>query len=469
MDQVLTVDFGSTYTKAALFDLRKSELIGSGYAPSTVDTDITVGLRAALQEISSITDVGDVTSLVSSSAAGGLRVATIGLVPSLSLEAAQRAALGAGAKIVSSVGFKMTVKDIDTIRKSRPDIILLAGGIDGGDEETILHNTEALSKSPLEVPIIVAGNKVVAPDCVQILAEEGKTVTLADNIFPEIDRLQVEPVHEVIRELFMNRITHAKGIDHVSEVLNLARPIIPTPKGVLDAAQLLSEGTDDEPGMGTLVIVDIGGATTDVHSAAHGNPTKSGVTQRGLPELFLKRTVEGDLGMRVNAGTLLERVGASNIARLAGIASGKDEPPAEREITDYVQDINRRPERVPRTIRETTIEAAMGRAAVHLAVSRHAGTLREVFTTSGAVWVQEGKDLGVVSTVIGVGGVLTQGRYPRYVLEGALDNSKSPFSLMPQQPAMYIDAAYVLFGIGLLAGLFPTEALRLAKKYLLSM
>jgi uncharacterized protein (TIGR01319 family) len=193
------------------------------------------------------------------------------------------------------------------------------------------------------------------------------------------------------------------------------------------------------------------------------------VIQRGLPELFLKRTVEGDLGMRVNAGTLLERVGASNIARLAGIASGKDEPPAEREITDYVQDINRRPERVPRNIRETTIEAAMGRAAVHLAVSRHAGTLREVFTTSGAVWVQEGKDLGVVSTVIGVGGVLTQGRYPRYVLEGALDNSKSPFSLMPQQPAMYIDAAYVLFGIGLLAGLFPTEALRLAKKYLLSM
>lgn len=468
MDQVLTVDFGSTYTKAALFDLRQKELIGSGYAPSTVDTDITVGLRAALREISSITDIGDVTSLVSSSAAGGLRVATIGLVPSLSLEAAQRAALGAGAKIVSSVGFKVTAKDIDTIRNSRPDIILLAGGIDGGDEETILHNAEALSKSPLEVPIIVAGNKVVASDCIQLLAEEGKTVTLADNIFPEIDRLEVEPVHEVIRELFMNRITHAKRIDHVSGTLNLAKPIIPTPKGVLDAAQLLSEGTDDEPGMGTLVIVDIGGATTDVHSAAHGSPTKSGVIQRGLPEFFLKRTVEGDLGMRVNAETLLERVGTPNIARLAGIASGKDGPPAEREITDYIQDISRRPERVPRNMRETTIEAALGRAAVHLAVSRHAGTLREVFTTSGAVWVQEGKDLSVVCTVIGVGGVLTQGRHPRYVLEGALENSESPFSLMPQQPALYIDAAYVLFGIGLLAGLFPTEALRLAKKYLLS-
>jgi uncharacterized protein (TIGR01319 family) len=468
MDQVLTVDFGSTYTKAALFDLRQKELIGSGYAPSTVDTDITVGLRAALREISSITDIGDVTSLVSSSAAGGLRVATIGLVPSLSLEAAQRAALGAGAKIVSSVGFKVTAKDIDTIRNSRPDIILLAGGIDGGDEETILHNAEALSKSPLEVPIIVAGNKVVASDCIQLLAEEGKTVTLADNIFPEIDRLEVGPVHEVIRELFMNRITHAKRIDHVSGTLNLAKPIIPTPKGVLDAAQLLSEGTDDEPGMGTLVIVDIGGATTDVHSAAHGSPTKSGVIQRGLPEFFLKRTVEGDLGMRVNAETLLERVGTPNIARLAGIASGKDGPPAEREITDYIQDISRRPERVPRNMRETTIEAALGRAAVHLAVSRHAGTLREVFTTSGAVWVQEGKDLSVVCTVIGVGGVLTQGRHPRYVLEGALENSESPFSLMPQQPALYIDAAYVLFGIGLLAGLFPTEALRLAKKYLLS-
>ena len=46
--------------------------------------------------------------------------------------------------------------------------------------------------------------------------------------------------------------------------------------------------------------VDIGGATTDVHSIASGEPCRAGVIPQGLPEPRVKRTVEGDLGMRHN-------------------------------------------------------------------------------------------------------------------------------------------------------------------------
>src|SRR5690606_1530315 len=86
---------------------------------------------------------------------------------------------------------------------------------------------------------------------------------------------------------------------------------------VLEATRLVAEGTPHHEGFGDTVVVDIGGATTDVHSGASGTPTLPGVVQRGLPELWLKRTVEGDLGMRINAQTIVERYGCSRVLELA--------------------------------------------------------------------------------------------------------------------------------------------------------
>ncbi len=47
----MLIDFGSTYTKLRAVDLDRSRLIGTGQGPSTVATDITVGLKAALQDL----------------------------------------------------------------------------------------------------------------------------------------------------------------------------------------------------------------------------------------------------------------------------------------------------------------------------------------------------------------------------------------------------------------------------------
>ena len=283
MHLALAVDFGSTFTKASLFDLAENRMVGAAYEPSTVDTDVTVGLQAVLSRVKAHTPVplSQIPTHVCSSAAGGLRMVVVGLVPSLSLEAAQRAALGAGAKIVGAYGHKLSANVVAALAASRPDLILLAGGIDGGDEATILHNSQALARLDIGTPIIVAGNQYVADDCVAMLSKAGRTVTRAANILPEIDRVEVDEVHHIIRELFVKHITQAKGIERVADELNLVAPIVPTPAAVLRACQLLAEGAPGQKGFGEVVLIDVGGATTDVHSASHGASTRPHVIRRG--------------------------------------------------------------------------------------------------------------------------------------------------------------------------------------------
>lgn len=464
MDPVLAIDFGSTYTKAVLIDRDAAAIVGAAHTPSTVGTDVTVGLARVLAELSARTgtNLRRTPALACSSAAGGLRVAVIGLVPALSLEAARRAALGAGAKIVAAYGYKLTPRALAELEALAPDIVLLAGGTDGGDEETILHNAQALARAGLRAPFIVAGNQCVLDECVDALRAAGKTAHPAENLLPDVGHVQVRSVHDIVRNLFITHITHAKGIDRVAEHLDLVADIVPTPSAVLEAARLVAEGTEASPGLGDTVVIDVGGATTDVHSVASGAPTRPGVVVRGLPELRLKRTVEGDLGMRVNAPTIVERYGRPKLLALAG---GTEEL-AEADIDRYAAHVSVRTEHVPADDRERSLDHALGRAAVRLAMERHAGSVREVFTATGMVLVQEGKDLGEVAAVVGVGGVLAHGRDARFVLEGALDSGNDPWSLLPRRAALYLDRQYVLYGIGLLSTIAPEAALATARHVL---
>ena len=83
--------------------------------------------------------------------------------------------------------------------------------------------------------------------------------------------------------------------------------IIPTPGAVMNAAILLQKE------LGSLVVIDIGGATTDVHSVAEDSDEISKILFS--PEPFSKRTVEGDLGVYVNKDNLLKEVGKEEIKR----------------------------------------------------------------------------------------------------------------------------------------------------------
>jgi uncharacterized protein (TIGR01319 family) len=383
----------------------------------------------------------------------------------LSLEAARRAALGAGARIVGAYGYKLTGRMLSELVAARPDIVVLAGGTDGGDEETILHNAAALARSSQAAPIVVAGNACVAEACADLLRAAGKDAFCTPNLLPEIGRIDPGPVHDVMRELFIRRITHAKGIDRAREQLDLVSEIVPTPSAVLDAARLIAEGTASSPGLGDTVIVDVGGATTDVYSIASGAPSRPGVVVRGLPELKLKRTVEGDLGMRINAPSVLDRFGSEPLVGLARSARSAA-PLAAEALGAYATRIANRAEHLPESAEERSYDDALGRAAVRMAVERHAGRLREVYTPSGPMLVLEGKDLTDVAALVGIGGVLAHGGNPRFVLQGVLDAGGQPYSVLPRCPALYLDRHYVLFGVGLLSTIAPDAALAIARESL---
>ena len=451
MTAALLIDFGSTYTKLRAVDVTSRRMLGTGQGPSTVTTDIAIGMRAALADLHRST--GDMPKfkyrLASSSAAGGLRMVTIGLVRELTAEAARRAALGAGAKLVGAYAYNLTDADIAEIRALAPDILLLAGGTDGGNSTVVLANAQRIAKSDLACPIVYAGNRAAADEARDLLA--GKALIVTSNVMPEFNVLETEPARAAIRKVFIDRIVHAKGIDRAAAEFDAV--LMPTPAAVLEGARLVADGVEGHAGLGTLLVIDPGGATTDVHSIAPGDPA-AGVVPQGLPEPRIKRTVEGDLGMRHNAAAIVEAAGVGRIAHDARLP--------EHRVGELIASIGRNVERLPETEEEFALDAALARAAVGLAVARHCGTIETVYTVAGPVTVQHGKDLSNVDAVIGTGGAIVSSRDPRAVLRNALADTDEPLSLKPRRPRLLLDGHYLLYACGLLSTVEPKAALELA-------
>ncbi|MDO0824446.1 methylaspartate mutase accessory protein GlmL [Desulfosporosinus nitroreducens] len=459
MQAVILIDFGSTYTKVTIVDLESENIVGTARAGTTIETNIMDGMKVALAQISEPAGGWNfVRKLACSSAAGGLKMIASGLVKELTAEAARRAALGAGARVLEVFSYELTQKDLDRIILSKPDILLLAGGTDGGNREVILKNAEMLSTLPVSLPVVIAGNKVVSGQAADILRKRHTPVVIADNVMPELGVLSVESARLAIREVYLTHIIQAKGLDKAEEFLE--RIMMPTPSAVLSAAELLAQGYGSEPGMGELIIVDVGGATTDVHSIAKGDPSKPSVMLKGLPEPYVKRTVEGDLGMRYSSEALVETAGKCLMDNLGW---------TNDQVLDQLSLYKEDPWRIPQTAEEAKFDVAMGRIAVGLAVDRHVGTIEVVYTPFGASYVQNGKDLTPLAVVIGTGGVLLHHSDPLEILRGAVFNPQEPTILKPQDPSFYLDKEYILAAMGLLREVSPQVALRMMKKYIVKL
>lgn len=463
---VLLIDFGSTFTKVLAVDLDNAEVVGRSQAPTTVQENMLTGLRNALQRLTLRGEEPDaglierLPKIASSSAAGGLRVVAVGLVPELTMEAAKKAALGAGAKVVGMHSFELDHQALDDIERSQPDILLLVGGIDGGNKDVILHNARMLATRDLPVPFIVAGNRSAAEQVQAILVASGKQAIRADNVLPSLDRLVVEPTRHAIREVFIRNIVKAKGLEDAQRYLG--NILMPTPMATLKAAALLASGHGDDPGFGELMVVEIGGATTNIHSVAKGEAVAHDTLLKGLPDPYEMRTVEGDLGIRFNAQTILEVVGAAGVLKHARRDANLDED-LLRQATALR---NRQVDYVPTDPQQSAIDIALAGGAVALAVERHVGTLKESWGVDGLVKIQTGKDLTSVRTLIGTGGIFAHNPDAAGILNAALQDPKSPFSLKPRTADFFVDRGYVLYAIGLLSDQHPEVALKMARRYL---
>ncbi len=456
MKAVLLIDFGSTYTKLTAVDVEGEKILGTAAAYTTVQTDINDGLNEGLRKLEQQT--GKLTydkCYACSSAAGGLRMVTSGLVPELTGEAAKLASLGAGAKVVGIYAFQLTEDDIEDIRAAKPDIFLLVGGTDGGNTECILHNAKALAQMQPDFPIVIAGNRTAARQCQRIL--EGCEVYVCPNVMPKFGVLNIEPTQKQIREIFLNRIVQAKGLSKAAQLLSDI--MMPTPSAVLQAMELLAQGCEDEPGIGDLIAVDVGGATTDVYSIADGMPEGMNTVYKGLPEPYAKRTVEGDIGMRYSIRGIVEAAGIRKVCQLSGLSQNRVE-----ELVDYLS-VNT--DTVPGEDRDMlALDYALASLAIEEAVDRHAGTIQETYTMMGKTYVQEGKNLTGVKRIVVTGGSLIHTQRTEQIARHALYSLEKPESLRPKLADVLVDRTYILAAMGLLSSHYPQVALRIMKKEL---
>lgn len=458
MGRVLSVDIGSTWTKAGLFDLSapSPRVLGQAQTPTTQD-DLSDGFRTVVRSLQDQAGT-DVPLHVSSSAKGGLGIAAIGIVPDLTVSIARMAAASAGGRIAASFSYRLARRDIAGLEEMHPDIILLCGGTDGGNESYLLHNARSLAASGVKADIIYAGNAALQEDVSRILA--GKPARVVKNVMPEVGRLDIEPARAAIRDLYLQHIVEGKGLGRVRDMC--ASDPLPTPLaiyGLLEAcAAARVPGADIDPAWTDMLLIDMGGATTDVYSLCPAFRAEEGTVLRGIEEPVLKRTVEGDLGLRVSARAAAETGGAYIAARLGEAGA------SARDFQDWVRKVAALPETLPGAKDEQLFDDILAEACLSHALTRHAGTVEEVWTPGGKVRVQRGKDLRGVRRIVASGGWLAR-RGSSAPLERALASARScsgGASLLPESPVILADDCHLLPLLGNIVRIDPSAAVRLA-------
>lgn len=456
----LTVDFGSTYTKLTLIDVARAEIVATASAFTTITTDVLEGFNNAWQKILAQHPDAHYDRLLScSSAAGGLKMVALGLVPSLTSKAAKMAASSAGAKVVKTYAYEISHAEQEEIYEINPDLVLLCGGTDGGNKEVILANARRLAEIDRPFAIVAAGNKSASYDLEEIFAQCDKKCVVTENVMPEFGQLNILPARQCIMDLFISRIIDAKGLGEVQKRAELE--IIPTPFAVLKACELLSKGIDEEhPGWGDLMAVDLGGATTDIYSMTDGAPSMDNVLIKGIPEPYSKRTVEGDLGMRYSLKALEDETDVKALARAYSVT-----PEA---IIDWVERCAASPDTVAEPgSQEQVIEEALAYSAVDIAVERHAGVISKVYTPIGEMFTLVGKDLTQVPRLIGIGGALINSSDPARILSGSRFNPQRYEYAKPKEPQFYLDKRYIIASMGLLSQVAPEVALTILQREVL--
>ena len=455
MKNYLLIDFGSTNTKLTAVDVENAEIIGTAKHFTTVEEDIRIGYNNALKELYSKYGKLEFEKIVAcSSAAGGLKMAAIGLVKELTVEAAKRVCYGAGGKVDLVFSHFITSSEVEQIKEKKIDIVLLAGGTDGGNSECVLFNAEMLGKGGITIPIVYAGNKSCQDQIKEIFDKYNLNGYICDNIMPTLNVLNIDGARYIIRKIFLYNIIEAKGIKKIEEIID-GGVVLPTPYAVLKASELLSKGYLHDEGLGEIALLDIGGATTDVYSMGSGAPKRADVILKGLEEPYAKRTVEGDLGMRYSAEGIVKALGEQDIKLY--LEKGIDLVKEAKYRYDNV-------DMIPENEEEERIDCEFGKIAADIAISRHTGKMESVYTPMGMMYYQIGKDLTEAKYVIGTGGVIINNSNPKEILQKMCSDSKKPLELRPRNPIFLLDEKYILSAMGLLSMHEPEVALKIMKK-----
>ncbi len=445
----LVMDIGSTYTKQRVF--KNGELVATAQAPTSLE-NVLIGIEKGQQDLKGQLAVETIQAnhvLASSSAAGGLRMVAMGYMMRVTAKAAKEVAMNSGSKILEILSNEDADDyKVQVLKEIRPDIILLAGGTDGGDEESAINNAQIIVQSEVKATVIVACNLNAQRQVASVLREGKIAYVRVPNIMPTIHELRVKESREAIHREFIKQITKAKGLVAIQQVITNDR-IIPTPGAVLMAAELLAKGTYQKEGYGSLIVIDLGGATTDIHSVIPEFDELDS-EERGLVVTNEKqvsyRTVEGNLGMRISAMGVIDAVDPRIILEKKGMNTKEN----EQAFRDYCEKLEMEPEYLPQNDLEEEWDELIAITAIEVALKRHAGRIAtDEDAFKGYVpGMPMGRDLRTVKTIICVGGIFAHSHPDKSqrIVDEALKN-KGGF-LLPYTYKVIIDKDYMLFAGG---------------------
>ncbi len=418
---ILATDCGSTTTKAILIQKLGDEYRQThrGEAPTTVEApfeDVTRGVLNAIQEVEElsgrtildgeriITPANGTTGvdiyISTSSAGGGLQIMVAGVVKSMSAESAQRCALGAGAIVMDALAAndgRPSYEKIERIRHLRPDMLLLAGGTDGGTVSHVVEIAEYIAAADprprlgvgYQLPIIYAGNKEARTQVQEILGDT-TALSVTDNIRPVLEQENLMPARHKIHDLFLEHVM-AQAPGYKKLISWAGAPIIPTPAAVGMIIETLAkrEGIN-------VIGVDIGGATTDVFSVFGG---------------VFNRTVSANLGMSYSVSNVIAEAGLDNIRRWLPFVF------EEQNLRNQIKNKMIRPTTIPQTIGDLQVEQAIAREALRLALDQHKelavglkGVQQERSVSDAFEQTASGQsliDMFTLDLIIGSGGILS--------------------------------------------------------------
>ncbi|QDT31431.1 glutamate mutase L [Thalassoglobus polymorphus] len=476
---ILATDCGSTTTKAIL--IQKVDGVyrqtHRGEAPTTVEepvADVTVGVMNAATEVGELAgrrlvdDDGNIIRpatenegcdiyISTSSAGGGLQVLVTGVVREMSAASAERAALGAGAivlDLIASNDRRRPHEQIQRIRELRPDMVVMAGGTDGGTEKHVVQIAELIAPAKpkprfgntYQLPIIFAGNKEAAAK-VQETFDESIALSIVDNVRPTLEFENLEPARDEIHDLFLEHVmAHAPGYERLMKLTDA--PIMPTPGAVGNILQQIAKAKGIN-----CVGVDIGGATTDVFSVFDGADGKP----------VFNRTVSANLGMSYSISNVCSETGMENVLRWVGQAMD------ERELRNRVKNKMIRPTTIPQSAEALEFEQAVAREALRLAYLQHkefATTLKGIQQqrTVGDTFSQEGGGRSIVNNLklnllVASGGVLSHAPQMSQTAQMMID-SFEPEGITE----LAKDSIFMMPHLGVLASVHPQAAIEVFER-----
>ncbi|MDX9993000.1 MAG: glutamate mutase L [Anaerolineales bacterium] len=373
-NSLLAIDIGSVTTRAAYFDVVEGQyrFIGMGSSPTTLaapDSNVAVGMQAAIESLQFMIDkplldenghlaipsqpdgIG-VDSLCATISAGeALKAVLIGLLPDVSLKSIEKIAQGAGIQIVESFNTndsRNINEQLDAIFKSSPDLVLIAGGTDGGATYSIQKFLELVGLASYLLPesrrpaLLFAGNKDLKKQVIASMKNLASGVAIAPNVRPVADVEDLAPAQRQLASLIVS--LRQREMPELADLSALCgSPVLPVAYNQGRMIRFLSSYFDTGRGV---LSVNLGAASLSFGMAFGDDLHLNVFNQYGL----------GTPLARLLAHTTLE-----DLARWFPL----DLPP--ETLRDYIYQKSLYPAFIPSTPEELAIEQTLVRHLLQLA------------------------------------------------------------------------------------------------------